>query len=262
MDKNEISVKLAYNKKQNNIYIPNEIFRDLSKCEELKNAQVPFAYCFYYLITWLYQYAKYSHVCVDTKTIKEILGYKDNNRKITPVITENGILDQLGYTETSRDYPMVVELDEYDQLKFTLFSDFENEGFDVPVMSAKGKNSKFKVPLKAFHRYDNEVEDGTFYDVSNTHSVPFELFMEFMTDKEMGCGGFYVYSFLVYKNQILDTAYKNSVRRIAESIGMSSSQVGRYIKKLEQRKLIHRIEGFTSRVDNEFSRVADSYEVK
>lgn len=227
--------------------MPNEIFSDLIN-SDIKSVHIPFAYSYYYLINWLYRNTKYGSFNIDQKKIKEILGYNPNEKRINYIIKKDGLLDHIGYTRTDKDYPMSWEIN--DDLEFIMLSDFTE---DVQRAMRYDANKRFtvKFPIKAFYRhmedeemkedYDNDYRDGTFYEVDNTHLIPFEVFMHCMTNKDIGCAGFYLYSYLKMKNQIFEGGYDVPMKALAEDSGLSYSVMVRTLSNLRKFNLVEAI---------------------
>ncbi|MGG4039284.1 hypothetical protein [Heyndrickxia ginsengihumi] len=186
MQYDEIKESLQFNKKETNIFMPNEIFNDLQNNIK-KSVHIPFAYSYYYLITWLYRYAKYGSISIDNKNIKEILGYNKDYKPIDYIIKKNGILDLMEYTITTKDHPISWEVND-NYLNFSMLSDFDEETIKT-IKKIKSRKYMIKFPYKSFFRTkeseEDNYEDGTFYDVSNTHLIPFEVFMFCMSKKEI-----------------------------------------------------------------------------
>jgi hypothetical protein len=97
------------------VQIPNGLFKDLSACIKNRNGstniqQVSFAYAYLVIIAFLYKYAHYIDIdngtYIQNADIKELLGYSKTTKSIDNVIKKNGILDMMGLTETSKDYPI------------------------------------------------------------------------------------------------------------------------------------------------------------
>ncbi|MED1863263.1 hypothetical protein P4V41_07325 [Fictibacillus nanhaiensis] len=236
---NEIINKLSYNEKETKIYIPNEIFNDLEGLHVKGSSHVAFAYSFYYLTSWLYRYCKYGQIEIDTKMIKELLGYHPDNKVINYIIKKNGVLDELGYTMTTTDYPVAWEYE--DGLEFVLLSDLDTDAKKM-LQSKKGKNYKIKVPIKGIWRSkeseEEGIEDGTFYEVDNTHCVPFEVFIECMENDQLGCIGFYLYCYMKSKYQIFETGYDVSLTELERCTGLSHKTLCRYLDRLKKYRMI------------------------
>ena len=180
----EIKELLQYTDGESKIYMPNEIFEDLKSV--IKNSpHLAFAYSYIYLVHWLYRYTKYtsSKSIITNEHIKEILGYNSKTKGLDYLIKKNGLLDELGYTLTTNDIPLHWKYDKYDGLEFTLLHDSIAEELEINPSLTKGdilkvyqipRKYNVKLPVKAFDRYSNDDIDGTFYEVSNTHLIPFE----------------------------------------------------------------------------------------
>lgn len=252
---------LQIDKKEFKIFIPNEIFNDFKSCNELNGSEhISFAYTYYYLISWLFRYAKYGlgNVKIDVKFIKQLLGYNATTKTVDFIIKKDGILDQLDYTYSSTDYPIAWTYDNGD-IDFDMYSELDS---DMKKYLNKGKNYKIKVPVKGLYRSEDSKEDnymdGTFYDVSNTHLIEFDIFMKCMSEHELGCIGFYLYGYLKSKFQIHSNKYNSSYERLASDCELSESTVKRYVAVLESKGLIGCKEGDCS-YDEGFKKDANTY---
>jgi hypothetical protein len=254
--------KLSYNEHEVNVYVPNEIFQDLKDSEMNRSNHLAFAYSYYYLCCWLYRYCKYGHANIDVKMVKGMLGYSPNSKDIDFIIKKNGILDQMGYTFSSTDYPIAWDFNNGDIL-FTMLSELEDD-IRKMVREQKGKNYKIKIPVKGLWRdkqsEDEGIEDGTFYDISNTHMIPYDVFDKCMNDKELGCTGFYLYGYLKYRCQWHEK-YNSSFEHIGNDTGVSKNTVEKYLFKLEQKGLVNREEGESRFIDGQFKRDANTYKI-
>jgi hypothetical protein len=249
----DIKQLLQYNEHQHKIYIHNEIFEELKGMYNKGSSHVAFAYSYYYLICWLYRYAKYGEVTIDVKMIKGILGYNAANKKLDYLIKKGGLLDELGLTYTSNDYPLLWTFEDGD-LEFMMLSDFDE---DVRKLYQKGKNYKIKVPVKALNR---NGENGTFYDIGYTHEMGFDLFVKCM-ESDLGCSGFYLYGYLKYRCDKFGE-YNSSLEKLGEEIGMSKNTVDKYLTRLCEEGLVECKVNKCKLVDGEFHKKSNTYKVK
>ncbi|MFV2046876.1 hypothetical protein CJ195_21860 [Bacillus sp. UMB0899] len=258
----EIYELLQYNNHkgyESNVYMPNEIFEDLQNY--IKNTpHIAFAYSYYYLITWLYRYCKFSlNNGISNSTIKEILGYSADTRSINYLIKKNGLLDQIEYTSTTRDFPVWWNADQikYEELEFTLVNEVDNVkdengeikkprnysyeySIEKTYRDSVPKNFTIKYPEKAFARFEDEegkCEEGTFYKIEYTHNIPFEVFMYCMSNDDIGCTGFYLYAFLKHKNDIYGD-YDISLEDLAIETGIADRTLDKYLGMLKSYKMI------------------------
>ncbi len=229
--------ELQFNNKESPVYMPNEIFVDLQKHID-KSKHIPFAYAYYYLISWLYRYTRYGSMSVDNKMIKKWLGYSPTYPEIDYLIKKNGILDSMEYTSTVKDYPVSWTFDDGD-LEFVMLSDFE-EDMQKYINGTRSRKYTVKLPIKAFHRQVDidDVLDGTFYDISNTHLIPFEVFAFCMSKKDIGCTGFYIWSYLKMKNQLFPNGYDVSLHELAYEVGIPRSTLCEYMDKLRKYRMV------------------------
>lgn len=239
----EIKKLLKYDEMESKVFMPNEIFEDLQK-SEIKSLHTPVAYSYYYLINWLYRYTKYDVPMIDNKQIKEILGYHPDQKTIDYIMKKNGELDKIGYTETVKDFPILWELDEFEGLKFTMFSEMD-EFYQSEVKQHLSRKYSIKFPIKAFVReYDEEGnidQEGTFYDISDTHCIPFEIFIYCMANDKLGCTAFYLYSFISKMNDKFSEGWDVPIQKMALQTGISKKTLERYLDQLNQYKMIETI---------------------
>lgn len=221
------------------IQMPNEIFTDLKQNMDT-GSHIAFAYTYYYYSTYLYRYCKYIDDEGDKVTqnvIKEILGYSPANKKVNYIIKKGGILDTIGYTETTNDYPMAYEFEEDTIIQFTTVSELKDQ-----LESMNNRNFRIKKPLKAFYRSVRAMADdeltGTFYGVENTHRMESEQFERVLSMGINPCTAFYILGYIKHKNDIYRTGYQRSSERLGEELGFSDKTIRKYTEKLEKARLI------------------------
>lgn len=230
--------------------MPNEIFDELKDSKSIKgSSHVALSYSYIYLVTWLYRYTKYSNTKthLDQKKLKQILGYNENDKRIDYLIKKNGVLEQMKYLETTRNFPIDWEFEDGDYneddilaVRFNLLNDFrdsENRS-DVEYyndMKKYNKNIKIKYPIKAFIR---ENDYGTFYKFDNTHLIPFEVFIFCIGNDDIGVVGFYLWSYLKSKNQIYTNGYDVSFTNLSDETGINIRTLTRYIDSLKKYQMI------------------------
>lgn len=251
MEIKEIREMLKH-KAEPGIFMPNEIFEDLKA--NVSSNNIPFAYSYYYLVSYLYRYAKYDHHLYTSSDIKQILGYNPKSTTMDKLIMKDGILDQLGYTQTDKDFPVYAEYKHANDegLMFNYYSEPEmKENFKMRKITV-GKRYTVKYPVKAFYRtqedLDDNYENGTFFEIENTHQIPMEAFMFCMANKELGVKGFYTYCYLQHKNNfckyyaekngLAHRGYDVSLDKLQKELGMTKSTLKRTLDPLKKFKLI------------------------
>jgi len=259
----EIETLTGFNQKESTHFMPNEIFEDLQG-NLSKSPHIAFAYSYYYLISWLYRNAKYGTKNINTADMKQLLGYSKTNKTINYLIKHKGVLDLMGYTETTNNYPWAWEMDEFNDPVFSLIDD-EDEQTKKEIHKGKDNNYKIKYPIKHFYRDSEDIEDdhtsGVFYDISNTHMVGFDVFIHCMSLKELGATGFYLYGYLKMQNQKFDGGYDVSLENLEEETGIPYVSLNRYMDALKKYKLIdtiHNQKYFAKGMDDE-DRKANTY---
>src|SRR5690606_30549103 len=113
-------------------------------------------------------------------------------------------LDNIGYTITDKDFPLGWTYEDK-FLEFNMLSDLDEDSQRL-IKQQYSRKFTVKYPVKAFYRSNVSEEDnyldGTFFEVENTHLVPFNVFLFCMSKKDIGCTGFYLWSFIKMKNQL------------------------------------------------------------
>lgn len=256
-----LAAYFQFNKKEDKIFIPNEIFDDF---KELGKSQVPFAFSYYYLNNWLYRYAKYGAGLEELLTqdkMKEILGYSPSNKRLNKLIKKNGLLEQMKWLETTNEIPITWEfaknsLDVSDYLEFGYY-EYDPEIAEYTTVFPN--NYKIKKPIRAFTRYVHEedeelqeeyadgYQDGTFYEIEKTTLIPFEVFVFCMEKEDLGCTAFYLWSYLKMYNQIFSGGYDIPLEKLAKDLRFSKQTTIDYLKLLQKYgmiEVIHNQEAF------------------
>jgi hypothetical protein len=231
------------------IYLPNEVFADF-KLNIHNSSQTAFAYSYLYYVTYLYRYCKFiddNGEKVTQESIKQFLGYSPKNKRVDYIIKKGGLLDILGYTVTTTDYPIQFL---YDSLDFIYFETISNYKGIIKKKNDKGeviplneRNFKIKKPLKAFFRTEeflfHKELTGTFYQVEDTHRIDYKTFEYIIKHRQLGTLAFYLYGFLKHKNDIFKSGYQRSAEKIGDEIGISERTVRKYVNLLEEHHLIN-----------------------
>lgn len=236
-------VLLHYNDKESKMYIPNEIFDDISLIEGKGSGHIAFTYSYYYLVNWMYRYAKYGQSPIDVKMIKQALGYSETNKTMDYIIKKGGVLDSINYTSTTSDYPVIWEFNK-NSLKITTLNGLDS--YSKEKLKERHTNRfNIKYPIKSFYRTieseSDQYEDGTYFDISNTHEIPFEVFLFCMSNKELGCAAFYLWSYLKMMNQMFKRGYDVGLERLSKEVYIPRKTLSRYLDVLKMHNMIHTI---------------------
>lgn len=230
------------------VQIPNEIFKDLSQSIKNKNnstniQQSSFAYAYLVLVSILY---KYSHfVDLDNETyiqnadIKELLGYNRITKTIDHVIKKDGILDQIGLTSTSRNFPVETVISTTESIsdiplkEFVTVEELDKEGLTYKLVRSivKNRNYTIKEPLFLFE-YNEGM--GTLYEYGNTHKVKLDEILRFMFDEKLDNIDFIMYCF--FKSKCYGN--KNKMKSLALNVisfelGIGNDAFYSHLKKLK-----------------------------
>jgi len=79
--------------------------------------------------------------------------------------------------------------------------------------------------------------EGTFYDVSNTHSVDFDIFAYCMANKDLGVVAFYLYSWLKHKNDMFN-GYDVPISKLSAETGIARRTLISYLDSLKGYNMI------------------------
>lgn len=276
-----LEVDTAYEVK---LALPNEIFSmlmDEVESGKLKKTHLPFAYSYLYLTTYMYRYGKYQQHMASTQDIKVMLGYDKQDKRINYIIKENGLLEQIGLMETTKDIPVgytwqdedgndreFVKVEYLDDFKetFVMSEEFTNYkkqlGWNSRTTIKRPRFAYVRDLTKDLDDIDCEYDyDGTFYSSKNTHIIDFRVFDFCMQREDLGVTGFYMYSYLKYKND-LHGGYDASRERLASELGLSTATISRYrdaLRKYNLIELVHNMETFNSRMKKEEYKAPTNY---
>lgn len=185
-----------FDTKNRHIAMPNEIFKDMKEWILTGDVQskhhLEFIYSYYWLVAYVWRYAKYGEFEITQQWFKKALGYNPNEKRLNYLIKKDGVLDQKGYTGTTSDFPVLWTLKD-EELSFTMFSDYDKEEQQM-INQFKSKTFIVKSPLAHL----GNSEDGIFYNSSNTHVISLDVFNECMNNPNLKCAGFFMYGILKY----------------------------------------------------------------
>lgn len=220
------------------IIMPNEIFEDLKIWVEKNDLNSvlhqEFAYSYYWYITYLWRYAKHAEVDFKQGSIKELLGYNRDEKRIDYIVKRRGVLDSKKYTETDRDFPLNWNVNKK-TMNFTMLSDFSEEGKSL-ILQSLSVNFIVKKPLK---HINNDLKQGFLWNPStNTHTIGHNDFKTCMDDPKLSTAGFYLFAVLTYLKSTTDTfTFTNELLR--NITGWSIQRVIDYKNRLIEVGLLH-----------------------
>lgn len=264
LSEREYEARVEYNEefdKHGKVFMPNNIFSKFSDKEifvtrkknrttgewEMKNYKTPHvaeAYSYLYLNTWLYRNAKYGAMDGQFTTVgglKELIGYSADNKTLNYIISKDGILDGLGLTKTLKfkEAPLTYTMEE-GFVDFSLYSQYEGtDGIDLNFGS-----KTFKYPVFALEDVDGEYGYGTFNggldggNIANTTHVDFEVFKKCMTNTNLGCTAFYIYSYLKSRCDMNNGVIEVGLDKITERTGVGRGARDKALKFLKAHGLI------------------------
>jgi Helix-turn-helix domain len=217
--------------------MPNEVFNDLNQADFSNHSHKCFAYAYYYLISYLYRNALYGGINTEEYSTENIVKlFLGNPKPVSYITKKNGILDKLGYTETTTDYPISYYKDkDTEMIDFITIKKFRKDNPDTQMNHSP--RLSIKTPLKALNRF-NEDYSGTYYTFQNTHKVNIKKFVDIITDINLGHVAFYIYCYLRMMNDKFPQGYQISNKAFADLIGCSERTIARYTTELESKNYI------------------------
>jgi hypothetical protein len=235
------------------VQIPNGIFRDLAESIKSRNKtniqQVSFAYAYLVTIAFLYKYAHFVDVdngtYIQNSDIKEILGYGKTTKTIDKVIKKEGILEQLGLIQTTKDYPISVEytdekVNDINMREFITISQIANTS-DYTIIKEIVKNKNYEVKEPTFF-FDYDEDTGSLYNYANTHKVTLNEFLQLVQDNEMDNVDFLMYFFFKYKCYGLPKDTKSlALYKIVLEIGIGRDAFYNHLARLEKKGYVNSI---------------------
>ena len=124
---------------------------------------------------------------------------------------------------------------------------FMSSEMDKDILPPIPKMFFLKRPMKAFERTMLHIKEdgvaveqdmeGTFFDISNTHSVDFDIFTYCMANKDLGVVAFYLYSWLKHKNDMFD-GYDVPIDKLSAETGIARRTLISYMDLLKGYQMI------------------------
>lgn len=229
---------------EDNIYLSNDIF-DRLKIEKFKNGRHRlFAVVYIFIMSWIYRYGKSVDINDSelglSRSVKEMCGINNSDRKIDYIIKSKGVLDKLKLTKTIHisESPMYYTFDE-----FTKYVTFEKtkEYIDNGIIPKINSNVQMKEPLLGTkNRVINGVTYlGTFQDVEYTFcfSMRDYIYMSRILKLNVEVIGFYIY--LLSLSSYYGGIIKRSRIAMADELGLTEKTVTKYKTILKENGLIN-----------------------
>ncbi|WP_340006000.1 hypothetical protein MHH52_00485 [Paenibacillus sp. FSL K6-0276] len=245
--------RLRVHDKLPTIYMPNEIFEDITNNVTGSSLFVSSVYACYYLDTFLYRYAIYgkNELTLKVPIRKQLLGFSGKSTFLDPIIKKGGILNLMGYTKPDSNYPIQWYLNEdrlviFDYLKDRSIDEENNIDYGYyysEIVKNTPPRTTISYPIKAFDRLHvssdgEESKWGTFDDISQTHGIEVETFLKCMSNKELGVEGFYLYSLIKHKYDFYKGYWNISLEKLIEVSGMKPTRMKKVLHTLRQYEMV------------------------
>ena len=177
-----------------------ELFDDLVATGKLKvNRHRTFAFSYYWLVSYLWKYSKYGYREINNQDIKRILGVSPVEKRMDYITKKKGVLDSIGLTETTRNFPINTTITEQDGIVVTTLSDVDDE---IAQDFLKNYNSRYECK-KPLLQYERDGKAGMMFSKDDVLSISVFEFTRCVLCPEIGFDGFYVYAYLKYRVKML-----------------------------------------------------------
>ena len=229
------------------VQVPNSIFKSISQIS--KNIkQVSFAYSFMIVCAFMYKYAHFVDVnnnsYIQSKDIKEILGYSKATKSIDKIIKKDGVLEQLNLIKTTKDYPVLFdyiddELNGVRMREFTTINSANKDSDFYKAISSTVKNKNYEIKYPSFI-FDNDGNNGTLYQYDDTFRINIDELLFFIFNKNIDNIDFLLYSFFKSKCYGLkNNKWSSSLDDIINETGISKATFYEHLKKIKSLNLIN-----------------------
>lgn len=236
-----------------NIHI--EVFDDLmkwlNKGEIKKQHDIPFIFTYWWLINYLWKYAKYGEFVIRVPDIKEMLNISPTTKTYDYIFKKGGLLDNNEWTDNVTNYPIAYKYDghiEYNMIHDFIHSDdFERELY----YQQYGKNYLVKKPLLAYERLDGEyLKEGTIWSKEDVFTLTFREFNECMSNVKLGILGFYLYSYIKWKYKMYGSSMVGiTYKEFEKCTGYKERKIRIVLHELRDVGLIHIDSNTERRID-------------
>lgn len=258
------------------VQMPNRLFQDLAHTLKGKGGraniqQVSFSYAYLVIVAFLYKYARFvdpdNDTYIQNSDIKQILGYDKTTKTIDKVIKKGGVLDQLGLTKTTKDFPIRFEEHPYETInniplrEFTTIRECDPDDYYYTIIRkiVKNRNYEVKEPLFLTQEYE-DVEYGTLYSFENTHKITIKELIHFIYSQDLDNIDFLMYAYFKSKCHGLKGNKKSiPLNLILSEMGIGVNAFYTHLEKLKDKgyiDVIHR----SWRAPNEKCKYMDSNE--
>lgn len=217
------------------IQMPNEIFEDFDQTGFKTFNHKCFGYAYYYLISYLYRNAAYGNEIKNYSQQNIINVITSDKSSISYITKSNGLLDKLGYTKSTTDYPIAFFMND-GTLEFGFIKELRKNIPDLQLTHSP--RLSIKEPVKALARFDGEDYTGTYYSFQNTHKLNVNDFATIMTDDKLGHVGLYIYGYIQMMCDKFPEGYRSTNIDLAKVVGCSERTIKSYMARLEMLNLV------------------------
>lgn len=228
-----------------------ELFNELLATGEIKNNRhKTFAFGYYCLVSYLWKYSKYGEQEINTQDLKRLMLIIPTEKRFDYLIKKGGVLDSMGLTETTKDFPISTSFNELNQIEVTTLSMVDKD-MAKDWLQQYGKRYTCKKPLP---QYDRGDKVGLMFSKDDVLSLSVFEITRILLCNELGFDGLFVYAYLKYRNKMLGgngvTMYYSELEK---QIGYKQRRIRELISNLVSVDLLQ-IEAEFSHENNKVSR--------
>jgi len=230
------------------------IFQEIKQMKLKSVNHRGYIFGFMWLTHYLWRHGMHLERDFTIKDIKTILGRSPVDKHIDYITKRKGLLDELGYTEYSIDYPVNANIDGDGILQFTMLSDLDLE-HQKQVKSFKARGYNVKKPLLGYQR--SRGKGGLFFSKEDAFDLSVEEYVRCM---QIDVDAFYLYGWIKMRQKLMGNS-KVGIRTsdFKEVTGYGEVKIRELLKSLEAQELI-KVTRTTSKI-NESILTLNDYEI-
>lgn len=153
---------------------------------------------YWWLINYLWKYAKYGQYEIGVKDIKNMLHISTSTKVYDYIFKKDGLLDNEKWTDYETNYPIAYRYD--GNIEYKMLNDldeFTKDGFK----KSRNRNYFVKKPIAAYVRFSKQgrseiVKDGTLWSKDDVFTLSVKEFRLCTENKVLGLLGFYLYAYI------------------------------------------------------------------
>lgn len=238
---NKEILKRYFNKdrKESFVNMDLSIFDSLNELESngsiKSTSNKVFTFGYLWLVSYLWKYSKYGEMEYTAKDIKLILGVSPIEKRIDYLIKQNGLLDNIGMLETTRDFPIYTNFSKSEGIQISSLSGLAD---DLRESFLQNCNSRYTCKKPLF-QYERENKVGLMFSRDDVLPISLLEFTRIVLSDELGLEAFYVYAYLKLRCKLRGyTSVGIMMYELSEAIGFRERKLSSIIQNLEMVGLV------------------------